>query len=370
MKTYDTAVVGGGLVGAALAYGLARRGLATAVVDEGDVAYRASRGNFGLVWVQGKGLDFTPYADWTRTSAERWAGFAHELLDLTGVDVAHRQPGGLEICLTAEDYAERAGELARLAEQTEGRFEYEMLDARALGELVPGASETLAGAAFCPHDGHANPLYLLRALHQGLALSGGTYLPEGPVTEIRPEGGGFALVTRSGRILAGRVVLAAGLGSTALAAALGLAAPLRPNRGQILVTERVAPFLGLPTLDLRQTAEGSLQLGGTHEDVGLDEGTTSGAMTAIARRAVTAFPFLRSVRVVRSWGALRIMTPDGAPIYDVSEGHPGAYLAACHSGVTLAAVHAERLAAWIAGADPLPEVRPFSAKRFHVQAAA
>ena len=111
-------------------------------------------------------------------------------------------------------------------------------------------------------------------------------------------------------------------------------------------------------------------LGDTHEDVGLDEGTSSAAIKAIAQRAVTCFPFLESVRLVRAWGALRVMTPDGAPIYDASERHPGAFLAACHSGVTLAAVHARHLAAWIAGADPRPEVRAFSAERFHVQTAA
>ena len=57
MNTYDFAIVGGGLVGSAIAYGLAKASYRVAVLDEGDVAYRASRGNFGLVWVQGKGLE-------------------------------------------------------------------------------------------------------------------------------------------------------------------------------------------------------------------------------------------------------------------------------------------------------------------------
>ena len=365
----DIAVVGGGLVGAAIAYGLAGRGLKPVVVDEGDVAYRASRGNFGLIWVQGKGLGFDAYARWTRLSSEIWGDFAQELQDVTGVDVAHRRPGGLEVCVDDAEYQERAEELHRLSEQTPG-FEYELLDPAALRALVPGLSEALPGGAYCPHDGHANPLYLLRALHEGITRKGGRYLAEGPVSAITPDGAGFALTTRAGRLRAERVVVAAGLGSKALAFEVGLDAPVYPNRGQILVTERVAPFLELPTAYLRQTAEGSLQLGDTHEDVGLDDGTTSAAMKAIAARAVKCFPFLESVRLVRAWGALRVMTPDGAPIYDASERHSGAFLATCHSGVTLAAVHAIPLAAWIAGADPPPEVRSFSAERFHVQTAA
>ncbi len=365
----DIAVVGGGLVGAAVAYGLASRGLKPVVVDEGDVAYRASRGNFGLVWVQGKGLGFDAYARWTRLSADAWGDFANELQEATGVDVAHRRPGGLEVCADEAEFRERAEELRRLSEQTPG-FEYEMLDPAALRALVPGVSEALPGGAYCPHDGHANPLYLLRALHEGIARKGGRYLAEGLVLAIAPDGAGFALTTPAGPLRAGRVVVAAGLGCRALAPALGLEAPVDPIRGQILVTERVAPFLDLPTLYLRQTAEGSLQLGDTHEDVGLDDGTTWTAMKAIAARAVKCFPFLESVRLVRAWGALRIMTPDGAPLYDASERHPGAFLVTCHSGVTLAAAHAGHLADWIAGDDPRPEIRSFSAERFHVQSAA
>ena len=62
---YDVAVVGGGLVGVATAWGLAREGQRVVVLDEGDRAVRASRGNFALVWVQSKGLGLAPYAGWT-----------------------------------------------------------------------------------------------------------------------------------------------------------------------------------------------------------------------------------------------------------------------------------------------------------------
>ena len=106
MATYDALVVGGGLVGMAVAYGLVRRGLATAVVDEGDVAFRASHGNFGLVWVQSKGDGMPRYAAWTRSSAEQWPAFAEELRDLTGIDTAYSKRGGVHICLDEHDMAE------------------------------------------------------------------------------------------------------------------------------------------------------------------------------------------------------------------------------------------------------------------------
>src|SRR5436190_17125660 len=96
---FDVAVIGGGLMGSAIAWGLARAGSRTAVLDEGDIAYRASRGNFALVWVQSKGLGLAPYSAWTMRSSNAWAGFADELKRETGVDVAFQRPGGFHLSL-------------------------------------------------------------------------------------------------------------------------------------------------------------------------------------------------------------------------------------------------------------------------------
>jgi glycine/D-amino acid oxidase-like deaminating enzyme len=85
---------------------------------------------------------------------------------------------------------------------------------------------------------------------------------------------------------------------------------------------------------------------------------------------VATFPLLKGVRMVRAWGALRVMTPDGFPIYEESAACPGAFVVTCHSGVTLAAAHADPLAGWIVG-DPQPfDSKVFSGDRFDVQAVA
>src|SRR5690349_20000087 len=84
---YDAAVIGGGLVGAAIAWGLSRQGQRVAVLDEGDIALRASRGNFALVWVQNKGLGMPAYGAWTLGSSNAWTGFAATLREQTGIDV-------------------------------------------------------------------------------------------------------------------------------------------------------------------------------------------------------------------------------------------------------------------------------------------
>jgi glycine/D-amino acid oxidase-like deaminating enzyme len=68
-SNFDAIIAGGGLIGLAIGYGLSRRGFSVLLLDAEDTALRAARGNFGLVWVQGKGAYFPPYADWTMRSS-------------------------------------------------------------------------------------------------------------------------------------------------------------------------------------------------------------------------------------------------------------------------------------------------------------
>jgi glycine/D-amino acid oxidase-like deaminating enzyme len=92
-------------------------------------------------------------------------------------------------------------------------------------------------------------------------------------------------------------------------------------------------------------------------------------MQTIARRAVLAFPWLRDLQIVRAWAALRVMPPDGLPIYDQSERFPGAFTANSHSGVTLAGAHANLFAPLVAAGMLDPALEPFSARRFDVPVA-
>jgi len=362
-RRFDVVVIGGGLVGMAIAYGLAREGQRVAVCDGADSAFRAARGNFGLVWVQGKGGRCLPYAQWSRESSERWGGFAAQLRRETGVDTGFERPGGIELCETVE--ALEAGQrLLESLRAQDASLDYHVLDRQALKQRIPAASSGLAGGLYSPNDGHASPLYTLRAMQQAFQRHGGAYLPRNEVLEIRPRSGSFEVIAASGVLEAGRVVLAAGLDNLRLAPMVGMRAPITPLRGQIMVTERLALFLDYPTLVVRQTPEGSVLLGDSAENAGFDDGQTRSVMADIARRARTAFPVLAHARIVRAWGALRIMTPDGLPVYEESREHPGAFLAICHSGVTLAAAHADVIAPWIAGGRQPPLLHPFTATRF------
>lgn len=361
----DAIVIGGGLVGAAIAWGLLDHGHSVIMLDEGDVALRASRGNFGLVWVQSKGDGMPEYARWTRGSADLWGAFGQRLTEETGISPHYEKPGGLYFMLSEEDDARIRDQHVRM-HNVNGSAGYgaEMLDRRQLDEMMPGLGPDVISGSYCKHDGHANPLFLLRALHLGFARRGGRYHADAEVERVEKDGEGFCVTTARGRYRGGKVVMAAGHGNTRLGPMLGMDVPIHPEKGQILVTERAAPLLPLPTHVLRQTNEGTIMIGDSHEDTGYSTASTSPVMAQMAAYAVRCFPALAKLRVVRSWGAVRVLSKDGFPVYQQSAETPGAFAINCHSGVTLAAAHAGPLAAAIAGPGLGPEFDAFSPRRF------
>lgn len=368
--SFDVAVIGGGVVGCSVALGLLRRGVRVAVIDEADRAFRASRGNFGLVWVQGKGLDFPAYALLSRHASDSWPEFSRELREETGVDAAFSRTGGFGFCLTQEEFDAKRAAMARLAQQTDDLFRFEALGRDEVEKRLPIIGREVAGAIYCPHDGGANPLKLLHALQKAIVQAGATFLAGGKVRRVAADGSGYTISTDNEHIGAERVLLAAGLGNRELAPQVGLEARVRPVRGQILVTSRLAPFMPYVSNVMRQMPEGTCIIGDTMEDVGFDDGVLPASMAALAERALRVFPSLSRASLARSWGALRIMSPDGLPIYTRSAIHPGVFLATVHSGVTLAPVHAEYLSQFILGGEIADLLAPFSTDRFATVAGA
>jgi glycine/D-amino acid oxidase-like deaminating enzyme len=363
-KDYDAVVVGGGLIGLAVGYGLARRGLCTVILDEGDRALRAARGNFGLVWIQSKGATFRPYASLSRRSAALWPDFARELEEVSGIGVRLRW-GGLHLCHGEEELTARAA-LMRQQFDTDLPVPgaYAMLDRKDLLGVLPQVGPEVVGASYGRLDGHVDPLRLLRALTVAYVRCGGAFRPDSAVSGIERVGSGYEVVAGGERLHGDKLVLAAGLGNARLAPLVGIGLPIFPLRGQVLVTERQAPWLTTATHVVRQMDEGTIVIGDSQEDAGYDDGTELGVLGNIAARAVRSFPLLARAQIVRAWSCLRIMTRDGIPIYQESTTCPGAYAFSVHSGVTLAAVHASVLAAAVADGALGAELAPFSGARF------
>jgi hydrogen cyanide synthase HcnC len=227
----------------------------------------------------------------------------------------------------------------------------------------------VSGASFCSHDGCVNPLNLLKAMNTSFQHKGGGYRPEQSVQKIECSSNDFKIETGTHSFNAKKLVIACGLMTTKLAKMVGMKVPVIPERGQILVTERTSRVFNYPTAEIRQNYDGSFMLGSSHEAVGYNIETSYEVLQNIAKRAIRILPSLKNLQMIRSWAALRVLTPDQKPVYLESDKYPGAYALTSHSGVSLASIHSSTLVEWILEERIPPEFTAFHPKRFNVQKA-
>ncbi len=356
-------------MGSAVSLGLVKNGARVLMVDRISSLYKASKANFGLVWSQSKGLGNRNYSRLSVKAVRAFKSFAGWLEQESGIDTELRLGAGLILSIGAAELADRQKLVQQLhheAEQSGETHPSRLVDRAEVQALVGAATlgEHVAGGSFSDIDGDVNPLLLLRALRKVFGSRGGRFRQGCTVNAIQRTGGTYVIDTTRGPVETPGIVLAAGLGNIELAAMLGKTVPLVPQKGQLLVTERVATFLSFPMSGIRQTGNGSVMIGYTNEDTGFEIGTTATAAKGLSRRALEIFPGLCRVRVVRSWGGLRLLTGDGAPIYDKID--ENAYLLATHSAVTLASLNASLLPGWILGGRRPDEIKHFNLARFHV----
>ncbi len=369
LHPYDICVIGGGYMGAAVGLGLARAGAKAVILDKISMHQRASKANFGLVWSQSKGANNRPYARLSESAVRMFETFNSQIEAETGIQTELRLGKGLIICLGEEEFEAKTQLIHQMhqAAQADGeQHPSRMLDRKEVQDLVKGVTlgQRVMGASFSSIDGDVNPLGLLKAMRKSFLGNRGRFCHGVTVHAIKKMGQVYRLVTSQGTIEAPKIVLAAGLGNMALAQMLGTSLPLIPQKGQLLVTERVKPFLSFPCSGLRQTGNGSIMIGYTNENTGFDVTTTVREGATLAGRALATFPGLSRISVVRSWAGLRVLTDDGAPIYDEIDENAWAF--ATHSCITLAPVHERLLTPWILQGKKTVALNPFSLERFNV----
>ncbi len=330
-KSAEVVIVGGGVRGLVIAYGLAKAGIDVIVIEKRFVAAGASGLNMGYVNISGKKP--AHYTRLSKISADMYPDLVREL----DFDIEYERNGSLEVAQTHEEWEELRKAVTE-RNQVAG-LNMRMVDLNEMRQLEPALSPQLLGGAWCPVDGGVNALKLTRALARSAIIKGARICSNCEVLGIRVKSGRIEeVVTTCGRFATHKVVNAAGIHVPQIAEMVGIHVPVFPERGQLIITEALPRFLRRSVGSYKQFEDGQVLIGTTNERVGENTGVTAKMLSGCAREAIKIIPALKHVRAIRCAAALRPMTPDRCPVYQKIDGISDFYVAAGHSGITLAPI--------------------------------
>jgi hydrogen cyanide synthase HcnC len=395
----DIIVVGGGVIGCAVAYELARRSARVLLLDR-SLPGRATSASAGGLWPLGEAVGLgcgviyhaarangqtsdaadaagpaplpAAFREFLVASNARFPDLAGELRNLTGIDIEYAPGAGLLFLIYDEN---QRGFAEGVRRSLPPGTSLELLAPDEVARLEPRLTPDLLGAALLVGEHQVNPMLLAEAFKRAAVRLGAGFRPDTRVTALRRAGDRVAGVEVGDEFLpCGTVVNAAGAWAGRLAAGAGVRLPVVPVRGQIVLTETLPPVLNAclssATCYLAQKAHGEVLIGSTTEHAGFDVSVTPEAIQSLCRGAVRAVPLLRQVCVKRTWAGLRPGTPDELPILGPVAGLDG-YLNAAggfRTGIVAAPLTGEVVAQAACGEAPRVPLGPFSLDRFRAAA--
>ncbi len=332
-------VIGAGITGLATAHALAEDGAEVTLIDTYGPAAMASGWTLAGVRQSGRDPAELPLA---REAVALWA----ELDEMLGAPTVYRRSGNLRL---ARDAGEAGRITALVAEQAAAGLDISLVEGGDLRALAPALSQEIVCASYCPSDGQAEPLlvahaYLAAARKLGVRFRFGTR-----VIGIESAGGRFrAVSTDAGPFGADACLVAAGIGTRALLAPLGLDLPLRTPLVTVALSEPVAPcleqVLGTAGADVaaRQQADGRLRVSSgilpwdrqlMHDDQGRPRASPDAAtLSRMLMRVAEVLPAFATTPVEKFWGGVIDLTPDALPVLGPVPGIAGLHVAAGFSG--------------------------------------
>jgi len=376
-QTVETLIIGGGVIGSAVAYHLAHARHSVLVIERTGIADAptASWASAGGVRRQGRDPAEAALAS---AAIARWPTLETEL----DANLHYHQGGQLLLAETDDEVAQLVAFVA--AQQAMGFADVRLVQSDELRELAPGLARTVLAGSFSPADGQADPMLTTRAFAAAAQRAGAAYLTHTACLALRREGGRIVGArTDRGDVVAAQTVLAAGAWSDTLAESVGLTLPIRTGAYQMLRSTPAAPGQLRPVLgalgrqlSLKQLSDGSFLLGGgwpgdaTADRAGFTMREASVAQGWAAASAI--LPAVGAQRLADSWCGLEAESFDAVPLIGLAVGVEGLFLAVGFSGhgFAIAPAVGEALAAEILGgsASSLDMLRPSRAVRFDPEA--
>lgn len=333
----DVIIIGGGVIGCGTAYYLAKRGISVTVLESHTIGYGASSSNAGGVRQSARDERELPIAMFTMQHI--WPRLSEEL----ELDVEFCQTGNLRLGKT-----EKHMKMIRILAEScsKSGLLMDVLTAGEVQKICPDLAPDIAGAGWCPTDGHANPLLTTLGFYRQARRMGARFITGEKVIKIEKyKGAARKVMTRSGNVYeADTILLAAGYGSREIANTVGIDLPLARVFDECMVTEAQPPMLKamLGTADAdfygHQTVHGSFVFGGNsgferyHKVTEESKDSTAITPPCIARSVIKYMPTLAGAKIIRHWAGWLDKCSDGVPIIGKVSEVPGLVIAAGFSG--------------------------------------
>lgn len=359
-------VVGGGIIGCAAAYELAKAGSEVTVVERATPGAEASGAAAGMLAPMGESAG-TGFRDLAVASWRLYGGVARELRERTGIDVEYVTHGAVYPLFTAEAVREAEARVR----QTDRAFGLDVWDEREARSREPGLAPGLRGALFVGAEHWVNNRRLTVAFAQAAVSAGARLLTGSAVSRIVLDGGRARGVILEGEtIAADAVLLAAGAWTGGLAESFGTRLPVEPRRGQMVALVHLPPIVtrcihGYDVY-LVPRPSGELLVGATVERVGFQAVVTVEGVRSLLDAAIRLVPGLKTLAVSRMWYGFRPWAPDSLPILGPWPGIEGLWVATAHyrNGILLAPITGRVMKEWMLEGQPSMPLKDFLPDRF------
>jgi len=377
-ESFDIIVIGGGAIGTATLYNIAKSGANVALLEEFDLNTQASGRNAGSLHGQ---IQYEPFEElgiqWAKTflhglgiladSLAIWKTLSDEL----GVNLEVASNGGLMI-------AENDSNMRHLEKKVELEnsigINSRMLSSTELQEIAPYISKKMVGGSISPIEGKANPLLLAPAFAEAAKRFGAKVFTKQKVTAITRDGSRYRLETDSGTFHADKVVICANAGIPLLGNGIGVSIPIDDAPVQVSVTEQVEKFVHhlvyftSEKLTFKQANSGSLLIGGGWPARYNAQGApilNPDSLRRNLRVALKVVPKIADIRVIRTWIGVGNGTPDHNPIIDEIRSMPGIFVGMYpYMGFTASPLMGQLISELVLNGKTERDISPFALSRF------
>jgi glycine oxidase len=367
--TTDILIVGGGVIGCAIAYYLRKAGADVVVVDAGEIGAEASSAAAGLLAPLGPLSGPSPFADLLLAGFALFPSLVPELEEASGIHLEYEQTGSLRVVRDAKHIPNLRKRMK--AWQPSGLQMY-WLTGEEARQREPLLSPDISAAIYVPEESQIRAPHIVQAYAQAASNKGAVLYPRKLVAGITKHNARVTgiQITHRESIACNHLVIATGAWSARCGEWLNISLPVNPQRGQMLALRQPAPPLHHIIFGeaayLAPKKDETIVVGATKDEVSFDKHLTAGGVAWLLNTAIRLTLSLENSAIDRLWTGLRPKTPDQRPILGPAPGWENVTLAVGHGGIgiMLSAITGQTIAELVTTGQVPEIVRPFSVVRF------